>query len=421
MLEFAAAIDQSAPPPTLTSSRPCRVWQHHTIDEKQFVLREAACEDAPAIRALFEFVYNGKYPDAELQHLAEDLLVPAQHLCVIATFAERIVGCLMLSADLGQRIGRANRVLVLPEYRKVGLALSMLRLAIDYWCVESAQLDVVYGTSRTVSSAPAKISADAGMLQMGVFPNAVQIDSMEHLNLEVFFAADALQKRRAPTVILPAFQRIYNLAMRQLGHSETAALSDLPKLPLSRRSMPLSMNHDSVEVAALFSLYRRERRLAHDFFPFHEPNTMLSSADGSTEVFIWYEGTGKRAAIIGYRSERKNTHELLRAVAMAMENYGAAYLEILVQASDPVAQQCAHAARFLPCAYFPALRLERDGSREDYFVLSRTFRLLDFNDVVISPQNVDFLRAYLAGYYQLYIEPLLGPMCSNLSDLEKAE
>ena len=393
-------------------SHPCRISQTYEIEGKPFVLREARVEDARAIRNLFDFIYNGKYPDSDLDFLAEEIADYDHNLCMVSEYGadNRIVGCLMIKMAPLNRMGKGGRALVLPEFRKGGLAVTMLKLVVDYLCTEKQVLDVIYATSRTVSAGPARVAAEAGMKQLGLFPNAVQIDTMEHLNLDIYLSEQALSKRRPRPSIIPAFQRIFDLAMQQLDVDEKATLAQLSPLPLSRRHLRLSMNTDEDEVGNRYHQYSEEDRLCHSFFPFHFPNAILASDDGGTEIFIWYEGKGKRASIVGYRSDRKNIHEILRAAAQTMEADGAAYLELLVPAHDPIAQQCAYAARFIPCAYFPSMRLARDGMREDYFVVSRTFRLLDFSDVVISPLNAKFLRAYLAGYYQLYIEPILGPL-----------
>lgn len=393
-------------------ARPCRISQQHEFDGKTFTLREACEEDAVLIKNLFDFVYNGKYPDNDLHYLAEEIHDQMHNLWMVAETGpgRRVIGCMMIKMDPVNRIGKAGRGLVLPEYRKGGLACTMLRLGLAYLCDEQPLLDVVYGTSRTVCAGPMRMMAEAGMKQMGVFPNAVMIETMEHLNLDLYLARTALEKRRnVPSIIAP-FKRVYELAMSQLGLDENASIVEVNPMPPSRRSVPLYLNQDQADVAQRFHAYSQQERIAHSFFPFHFPNAILASEDGSTEVFIWYEGEGRRAAVVGYRSERKNIHEILRAVSLAMEAHGAAYLELLVPVHDALAQQSAYAARFIACAYFPAMRLSADGMRDDFFVLSRTFRLLDFADVVISPLNAQFLRAYMTGYYHLYIEPILGPL-----------
>lgn len=136
----------------------------------------------------------------------------------------------------------------------------------------------------------------------------------------------------------------------------------------------------------------------------------MSTEDGGTDVFIWYGGVGQQASILGYRSDRVNKHDLLDSVAIELQNAGAAYVELLVDAYDYVIQQEAYTARFIPSAYFPAMRLSHDGKRDDYFVLSRTFRLLDFSSTVVTGDNFKFLKAYLRSYHDLYIAPLTGPL-----------
>jgi len=366
--------------------------------------------DAGPVKLLFDLIYGGKYPDSELEHLAEELLDRSRNLCIVTEFEHSIVGCVMIKMDHKQRIGKCGRGLLLPEFRRIGLAQTMLRQAINHLCLDTCQLDLVYGTSRTVNPGPANMSAAAGMMQMGLFPNAVQIDSMEHLNLEVYFSPGSLAKRRSNPSILVEFKNIFDLAMESIGINECASLVPFASPMESKCNRALIINRNQEEVARRYQWGVENELFAIPFYPFQLPNMLLVAEDVGEEVFVWYDDRGKRAAITGYRSDCRDVGGLFRAVAATMESYGAANLELLVSAHDPIAQQGAYAARFLPCAYFPAMHLRCDGCREDYLILSRTFRLLDFGHIAVSQLNAKFLRVYMLAYYRLYIEPLLGPL-----------
>ena len=121
-------------------------------------------------------------------------------------------------------------------------------------------------------------------------------------------------------------------------------------------------------------------------------------------------GRNKQAAIIGYRTDQTNLHDLLDSAAWTLHRMGAAYIEFLVSAYDYKLQQQAYTARFIPSAYYPALQLSNDGLRDDVFVLSRTFNLLDFTNNFLRGDNRLYLKAYLRRYHELYIQPILGLM-----------
>ena len=79
---------------------------------------------------------------------------------------------------------------------------------------------------------------------------------------------------------------------------------------------------------------------------------------------------------------------------------------MLVDAYDYIIQQQAYTAKYIPSAYFPAMHLAGDGLRDDYFVVSRTFQIIDFTSSYVTQENLPYLRSYMRSYNELYIEPL---------------
>ena len=116
-----------------------------------------------------------------------------------------------------------------------------------------------------------------------------------------------------------------------------------PALKAGKR-LSLTSSQDAADVAARYRTYSEQNRVSQSFFPFHFPNWSFATDDGGTEVFVWYGGVGKQAAIVGYPTDRVNTHDLLDAVARALDAAGAAYVELLVDAYDYNHQQEAYAA-----------------------------------------------------------------------------
>jgi hypothetical protein len=81
-------------------------------------------------------------------------------------------------------------------------------------------------------------------------------------------------------------------------------------------------------------------------------------------------------------------------------------VELLVDAYDYITQQEAYTAKYIPSAYFPAMRLSNDGLRDDFFVVTRTFQILDFTTTTVMTENYPYLQAYMNFYNALYIEPM---------------
>lgn len=389
-----------------------RIRDLHESAGKKILFRDARLTDAPAIRELFEKIYKGKYPlefGTNIEILKAEIGDPEHHLWLVAVDEkERVLaGAMLFICDPKNRMAKAGGGVVLPEYRHYGLGSNMLKKGVRYLTKGADLVDVIYGTSRTVSEGPSKMVAEAGFHKMGFFPNAVQIEELEHLNLDVYLAPKALKSRRQGPYLYPPFYEIYKIARRQLKLDRGHLVTERGPLTLSKNKLSLSVIKDSKKTIQLFDLYKEQRRISNSFFPFHKPNWLLSSEDGGTDVFIWYGGVGKQASILGFRTDRIDIHDLLDATACALQRSGASYVELLVDAYDYMVQRDAYAAKYIPSAYFPAMRLAAaDGRRDDYFVVSRTFQIIDFTSSYVMPENLPYLKAYMRFYNQLYIDPV---------------
>lgn len=391
-----------------------RIREIRKIRGRRLLIREAHAADAAAIQALFNAIYKGKYPlefGTDVEVLKRELADPETHLWLVARdeSKNRLVGAMMFAIGARHRMGKAGGGVVHPEYRKFGLASTMLKKGVR-WLTETAKLvDVLYGTSRTVSEAPSRMVAEAGFHKMGFFPNAVQIEVLEHLNLDVYLTKRALEQRRQKPYLFAPFEDIYRIARRQLKLERAEIVTQREPLKLSSRKMPFAVIQDEKKAAEKFRLYSEQKRISNSFFPFHSPNWLLSAEDGGSDVFVWYGGVGKQASILGFRTDQVHVHDLLDSVAVALQNTGAAYVELLVDAYDYVTQQEAWTAKYIPSAYFPAMRLAHDGLRDDYFVVSRTFQILDFTSSWVMPENFPYLEAYMRSYDELYIKSMRRP------------
>jgi len=388
-----------------------RIRESRKIRGHRILLRDARVSDAAAIQGLFNKIYKGKYPlefGTNADVLRAEIADPEHALWIVAVdqAARRVIGAMLLLCDPFNRMCKAGGGVVLPEYRHLGLGSTMLKRGVRYMTREAKLADVIYGTSRTVSEGPSKMVAEAGFHKMGIFPNAVQIEELEHLNLDVYLTDRALRLRRKTPYLYAPFASIYDIARRQLHLEKAHVVTQRDPLKLSKTKIKLAYDADPKRALALFRRCEEQWRISNSFFPFHAPNAVLSSADGGADVFLWNGGVGKQTMILGFRSDYASLHDLLDSVALCVQSSGASYVELLVDAYDYITQQQAYTAKYIPSAYFPAMRLAGDGLRDDYFVVSRTFQIIDFTSSYVTQENLPYLKSYMRSYNALYIEPL---------------
>lgn len=390
-----------------------RIEEKHELKGEFFLIREAEAADVSKIQQLFLVVYNSKYPlefGMDQKVLQAEIADVDHYLWLVAEEegTGKLAGAIMFSFEPTHRLGKAAGAVVTPSRQHKGLGSRLLKSGVEYLTTQKNLVDVVYATTRTASEGPSRMVNEVGFKKMGLFPNAVEIETMEHLNLDIYLTDQAMKRRRKKPYLFRPFFEVYNTARKQVGLERAYMVTERAPLKLDRYKILFTVNKDEREVVLKYRHYVENQRLSNSFFPFHMPNWILSSDDGASEVFVWYGGVGKHASIMGYRTDRVNIHDLLDSVAHSLQLHGAAYVELLVDAYDYMLQQAAYTARFIPSAYFPALKLGNDGKRDDFFVLSRTFRLLDFTGAYVSKENFPFLQAYLRCYYDLYIQPVLG-------------
>jgi hypothetical protein len=388
-----------------------RIYEKIESNGQKLLIREARVNDAAAVFDMFTLIYGGKYPLSfgnDVEILKAELMDVNHYLWIVTEDEEKklLVGAMMCAIDLHNHMAKAGGGVVLPEYRKFGLASTMLKLGVHYLTETTKQVDVLYGTSRTVSEGPSRMVAEAGFLKMGFFPNAVQIEEIEHLNLDVYLTKRALDMRRKKPYLFEPFYEVYKIPRKQLGLERAYLVTEREQLALSKKKMTFELIEDEKEVISKFRQYSEQKRIRNSFFPFHAPNRLLKSEDGGSEVFLWYGGVGKQASIVGFRTDQVNIHDLLDSVAVSTQKTGASYIELLVDAYDYTTQQEAYTAKYIPSGYFPAMRLANDGLRDDFFVVSRTFQIIDFTSSCVTDEVYPYLQAYMRYYNELYIEPI---------------
>lgn len=377
---------------------------------KEIRFNVASPADIPSIISLYHTVYKGSYTLKEVQ-IPEIILKKIEnpdYFWLLAQEGERVVGSVIFAIDQLNKIGKCYAAVVLPELRGLDVMRTMVRQGLERLTQRTRVCDVIYATTRTVSVAPQVVLEHLNFHSMGIFPNVRKVKSFETHGLEVFVRDGSLPLRRDPPRLISEVVDIYKIVREVLNlgpHEEVL-------LPLSDpRSMgepiPFVVNNDESAVLDLFDRYSRRHIMEQTFFPFVEPNLLFTSEQVGSEIFVNFNETDGNGVIVGYRIKSGIQNEDFRRVLMwfcdAAERAGMRYIESLVSAYQPEFQRITVDARFLPCAYFPAMRWTEENRREDYIVFSRSFERLDFMDLHLVDTNRRYLDAFMKAWYEMLV------------------
>lgn len=381
-------------------------------------IRQAVLEDVVKIQDLYHHIYRGDYPLSVVTDYDELVrtITGDEAVWMVIEDGDRLVGSVIYLIDHRIRIAKAFAAVILPEYRGNDLTEKTMCLVEEAILREDGPCDVVYATTRTYSPAPQKLTAKLGYKRLGIFPNVHKVRSYETHGLAARFAQHAFEMRRKQPVILPELEALYNVVRKDLEFGE-ALIDNYEQEPYEGPLITFEAVDAPHFVKSRFYRAISTNRISMRFFPFLEPNFLLVSPDQEIEVYLYYEKADGHACIIGGHFPGVDYCKLLRSVTHTGKELGMRYLEILVGAYKPKRQRAVLNARFLPSAFFPAMRYIGEGEnysfytpgeRLDYFVFSRSFEPLDFNNLRLEGINKIYLRYYYVMWKKLFIDETLG-------------
>jgi RimJ/RimL family protein N-acetyltransferase len=371
------------------------------------LIRPARLIDARRIQVLYTEVYGSSYsvpiitdPEKMKQAIESD-----DYYWLVGDYNSKIIASLVYSLDLKNRISKAFGAVVSEEFRKNDIAYIMMKLILDDITQNQDLVDVIYATTRTTSYAPQKLTESLGFIKLGIFPNTHKVKENETHCFTVYLTENALKKRKREPIIIPEILPFYNLVLKQIK-LEQAKIKDV-KRQYSDHSIKIPIVDFEVITAPIFikrrfSKVKNKGWLKNTFMPFHEPNMLLITPDGKTEIYLTYNLKDKYSVFVGGFTNL-DPSVILESVAKKMRDLDMAYLEILFDAYTPELQRAAIDARFIPSGYFVAGKYD-NGTRYDCIVFSRTFDVLDFRNVKLSSIYREFLKEYLKLWRENYVE-----------------
>jgi hypothetical protein len=158
---------------------------------------------------------------------------------------------------------------------------------------------------------------------------------------------------------------------------------------------PLEVIQAPLFVAEQFRALRERRKLSVNFYPFQAPNVLVTSPDQAISVFAAVPPELGFAAIIGEHLKTSiNPVVLYRSVSSLLRQTGAAYIEIINDASDALGIEYILRAGFSPCGYFPALK-SADDARRDFVVFARSLEPVDADHAAMPDAFSGYLKEFL--------------------------
>jgi hypothetical protein len=357
-------------------------------DGRDVQLIRATVDDSQAIFDLYDDIYQGAYTldIVNRSDIRDRALADPDCYWLINVCEGRVVGSVIFEVDAAHRAGKVFAAVVHPEFRRHELMYVTISHGINALMHRDRLVDVIYATTRTSSIGPSKLLKKLGFVSLGIFPNVHRLADYETHGLNAIFHPEAFEKRRRLPRLIPEVEGFYRI-IRQTFHLEPAEIvpvRDVPRLRIVRG--------DAAEQG--YRTAQQSNELLCDFFPFHDPNFMFQTEDGSIRAFVNYEGKDGHGVVVGLKAPLNELKNTLIGVFEAAQRVGVDYLEMLVDSYEPDMQRAALQAQFLPCAYFPSME-EHDGVRRDYLVFARTTLPLNFSNVQMTPRDRQFLDVYL--------------------------
>ncbi len=390
--------------------------------------RRAMPRDAFGLMQLYQLANPKASEKSDEMMLYQDRLsveiAGDQNIWLIGERGSEIVLYLGMQVDRINRLAKITRVAFHPD---ISTAEDLFEEAMPQLLTYLAEkgVEVVYTTTRTITLAQQEITLRLGFKMLGVFPNAFGGDPLKINGLSAYFFDGVLKNRKKARFSLhpnvaPYYEKVRQACgLEELPVAKPKVLEKFVGHPLPE----LEIIHAPKFVTSRFEKLRGRQALSVHFYPFHEPNVLITDPDQKIEIFVKMVPEQRFAAILGERLDiYLNPVELYQKIAVLLNQHGITYLEVINDAGDLDGTQAIIDAGFLPCAYFPCFKKLGEG-RWDYTVFSCSFEkplpLSVSQTAPIHPAYLDFLREYRRQEAEKYLAafsptPALEPMVPHL-------
>ncbi len=372
-------------------------------------IRLARPEDGFKIIQLYQEVYGPGYPDSAMREYVafKACLDDPQVYWFIAHEAEELVGSLVARHDPAHLLAKVGGGAVHPRWQGKRVLTEVMGAALEHLRTKTSGVDVVYATTRSVHEAAQNLVDHFGFKKLGIFPNTHRTgEDYETHSLAAWFSAEGFSKRFTGYKMHADLMGLYELARTEIPDMRLPDETVVPEAPTRALSdpPPLEIIQAPRFVAHRYQQLHESGGMQFDFFPFHRPNLLLLSPDQSVEIFCQFNPDGHCVLIGGKVGPDTSYTQLLTRATRQLRDHGARYIEMVVRADKPKIIDSILRARMIPSAFFPALQL-KDGQRWDFFVFSRSFEILDFQNVKLKGLNQRYLEEYFKAWKKISLNP----------------
>jgi ribosomal protein S18 acetylase RimI-like enzyme len=373
-------------------------------------IRRASIKDGIKIIELYDQIYQGSYPDPcmlEYQSF-KDFIKKPNHFWFVADNEGDVVGSLVMNYDPEHLLGKAYGAAVKADFQGHGILTKMMEHGLNYLKDMTPGLEVVYATNRSVNEVAQSLVEKFGFKKLGIFPNTHKSLEYETHTLAALLTPQALKKRFTHYKMHEEFKALYEIIKTEIPELEDPIefIDPEPSSRLLRIAPTLEIINSYHFVNYRHDLLTKNGALEFDFFPFHEPNIMISSPDQSIEIFCHLSGDGHCVIIGGKVAENIHYTDLMKRTCLLLRDYGARYIEIILRADKPKILNSIIASKMIPSAFFRAFQL-KDGKRYDFVVLSRSYEIFDFQNIRLKGKNQLFLEEYYKAWKKISLNPKL--------------
>lgn len=376
-------------------------------------LRRATPDDIFKIAQLYYEVYQGLYPDPLMSQmgLLKAFIQNPHNYWFIAEAGPHLIGSMVFEYDPHHKIAKAFGAAISPQFQGHHIAQEMMKYSLQFMNEDTnSGVEVCYAVTRTVHSSAQILTQKLGFKKLGIFPNVHKTTTYETHCLAAYFEKDTLKKRHINFKLHPSILPLYKLASPEVG------LSPIPVAKIFAEVQNANITPFEFEtinakkfVVERFNKMKNEGRLDNSFYPFHQPNYLITTPDQSVEIFLYINESDRHCVIIGVSLDQDKTDQyfqLMKQITDIVRGLGVRYLETIVRADNLGHIDNLLKAKFIPCAYFPAFQLINE-TRFDFVVFSRSFEIFDFSNIQLEGLYKDYLNLYYKSWKNSSLNPKL--------------
>lgn len=379
----------------------------------KFQIARASQNDVADILKLYQSAYTGNYPDRNFsspEQLSKTLTEDNKFVFIALNSSQQLVASIIFYYDHEHRLARAGAAVVDPAFRGNNITQKIIQHGIEHLLAGPYGLEVLYITTRTVHKAAQVLTERMGFKQLGIFPNVHKTNDYETHALAAMYLGEGLKRRHQDFEQHPDVSGLFEIVR------ENIQLEPMPQAEIWAKKhydgeVPLLevINEAPVYIQKRYQRLKKNENFDLAFFPFHQPNLWITSPGENIEVYAYVNEVDKHCVITGCKIDREVSFtQLFLKVSHLLRDRGIRYIEVILRANrinilDKIIQ-----AKFIPCGYLPAFQLQGD-KRYDYVVFSRSYEILDFNNLQLTGANEKYLRNYI----NLWESKFLGSYFKN--------